>query len=181
MNTSPSETRESEQALVDCLPSLQRWAHNRVPPASRGRFDARDLVQEAVVRTWPRLRHFEMRHPKALEAYLRHAVMNIVRDEARRTARRPISTELPEEIAGGGATPLEVLLRGDQCRRYRSAMKRVSPKDRRLLVARVIHQHSAGEIAEAFGFPTVAAARMAVRRAFGRFAKELNSAGDEVM
>lgn len=181
MNPLPSETPASEQALVDCLPSLRRWAHNRVPHASRGRFDARDLVQEAVVRTWPRLRHFEMRHPKALEAYLRHAVINLVRDEARRTARRPISTELPEEIPGGGATPLEILLRSGQCSRSRSAMMRLSPKDRRLLVARVVHQHSIGAIVDAFGFPTVAAARMAVSRAFGRFNRELKEAGDEVV
>src|SRR3954464_755342 len=109
MNTIPSATAASEQALVDCLPSLHRWAHNRVPAACRGRFDARDLVQEAGVRTWPRPRHPAMRHPGALAGYLRQAVMNIVRDEARRTARRPVSTELPENVAGCGPTPLETL------------------------------------------------------------------------
>jgi RNA polymerase sigma factor (sigma-70 family) len=181
MNTIPSAAAASEQALVDCLPSLHRWAHNRVPPACRGRFDARDLVQEAVVRTWPRLRHLEMRHSGALAGYLRQAVMNIVRDEARRTARRPVAAELPENIAGGGATPLEALLRSDHCGRCRSAMKRLSAKDRRLLVARVIKQHSTDEVVEAFGFRTAAAARMAVNRAFSRFTSELRSAGEEMM
>ena len=181
MNTIPSEAPASEQALVDCLPSLRRWAHSRVPPASRGRFDAVDLVQEAVVRTWPRLRHFELRHPGALEAYLRQAVMNIVRDEARRTARRPASTELPENIASGGATPLEALLRRDHCGRCRSALMRLKAKDRRLLVARVINQHSTDEIVERFGFRTAAAARMAGNRALSRFTSELHAGGDEIM
>jgi len=122
-----------------------------------------------------------MRHPGALEGYLRQAVMNIVRDEARRAARRPVSTELPENIAGGGATPLEALLRRDHCGRCRSAMMRLSAKDRRLLVARVINQHSTDEVVEAFGFRTAAAARMAVNRAFSRFASELHSRGDEIM
>src|ERR1700712_4832265 len=94
VSTTPDQRRpHAETLLLNCLSSLRRWAHGRVPAAARGRVDTRDFVQEAAVRTLARLDVFEPRHPAALEAYMRRAIINLVRDEARRIARRPVSTD----------------------------------------------------------------------------------------
>ena len=58
--------------------------------------DTGDLVQDTLARTVPHLSRFEPRHRKALQAYLRSAVDNRIRDEVRRTARTPpVDTRSP--------------------------------------------------------------------------------------
>src|SRR5687767_12315326 len=71
------------------LPRLRRWAAGRLPVTARDLGDTNDVVQEAVIRTFRNLDRFEERGEGALQAYLRQAVMNRIRDEIRRTGRRP--------------------------------------------------------------------------------------------
>ena len=71
------------------LPPLRRWARGRLPRWTRDLRDTDDLVQETLVQTLGRLDAFEPRHEGALQAYLRQAVVNRVRDEVRRVGRRP--------------------------------------------------------------------------------------------
>ena len=67
------------------MPSLRRWASGRLPRWSRDLMDTDDLVQETVIRAVKRIDHFESRHEGALQAYLRQAIVNRIRDEVRRT------------------------------------------------------------------------------------------------
>src|SRR5690349_24879010 len=71
------------------LPSLRRWASGRLPRWTRDLMDTDDLVQETVVRAVKRIDRFESRHEGALQAYLRQAVVNRIRDEVRRARRSP--------------------------------------------------------------------------------------------
>ena len=64
-----------------------------------------DLVQNAVKATLERLDTFEVRHQGALQAYLRTAVLNQIRDLARQQQRRPQLTELPETVAESRSVP----------------------------------------------------------------------------
>src|SRR3954471_18047809 len=66
------------------VPPLKRWARGRLPVWARSLAETQDLVQDAVVRALPHLRTFEARHPGALQAYLRQAVANHIKDEIRR-------------------------------------------------------------------------------------------------
>src|ERR671936_1401372 len=89
------------------LPALRRWASGRLPRWSRDLMDTDDLVQETVVRAVKRIDRFESRHEGALQAYLRQAVVNRIRDEVRRAKRSPAAAALDENASDPGASPLE--------------------------------------------------------------------------
>src|SRR5438094_5821298 len=89
------------------LPSLRRWASGRLPRWSRDLMDTDDLVQETVVRAVKRIDRFESRHEGALQAYLRQAVVNRIRDEVRRARRAPPADLLDTNAADPAASPLE--------------------------------------------------------------------------
>ena len=78
-----------ERLFARHLKPLQRFARGRLPAWARDLTDTDDLVQDALLQTFKRLENFESRHPGALQAYLRQAVMNRLRDELRRQARGP--------------------------------------------------------------------------------------------
>src|SRR5665647_2670737 len=71
------------------LPTLQRWATGRLPRWARDMAETQDLVQETLIQTFKKIDGFEHRGEGALQAYLRQAVMNRIRDELRRAGRRP--------------------------------------------------------------------------------------------
>src|SRR6185436_18319376 len=74
------------QLFARYLPPLRRWASGRLPQWTRDLMDTDDLVQETVVRAVKRIDRFESRHEGALQAYLRQAVVNRIRDEVRRSS-----------------------------------------------------------------------------------------------
>lgn len=162
-----------EAILQRCLPSLKRWAHGRLPAAARGHLDTGDLVQDAAMNAIARLDTFEPRHVGAMQAYLRQSVINRIRDEMRRFARRPATVELPEDFASEEPSPLERAIHGQAYARYRTALNNLKPRERELVIARVEAQWTAPEIAEHFGFNTVDGARMAVNRAMQRLGAAL--------
>jgi RNA polymerase sigma-70 factor (ECF subfamily) len=165
-----------EALLQRCLPRLKRWAHGRLPPVARGHIDTGDLVQDAAMHAIARLSTFEPRHVGALQAYLRQSVINRIRDEMRRVGRRPMPTQLTEELASAEATPLELAIQDEDYDRYRAALAELRPKDRELVVARVEAQWTLTEVTLHFGFATHAAARMAITRALNRLKKQLETA-----
>ena len=67
---------------------LQRWASGRLPQWARDISDTDDLVQDTLLSTFKRIGDFEHRGAGALQAYLRQAVLNRIREELRRSARR---------------------------------------------------------------------------------------------
>ena len=152
------------QLLERSLPPLERWARGRLPQWARGLTDTNDLVQDAVVRALPRLKTFESRHPGALQAYLRQAIVNHIRDEIRRATRRP-ATELQDNHPDLGPSPLERAIGREGIARYEAALERLSPADREAIIARLELQQSYEEVAIALGKPSAEAARMAVTRA----------------
>ena len=168
------DRRAVEALLQRCLPQLRRWAHGKLPGYARESLDTGDLVQEAALHLLQRVDRFEPRHVGAMQAYLRLSVMNRIRDEIRRVARRPVSVELVEEPAAETPSPLEVTLQNESYECYRRALDRLSPRHRELVVAKMEAQWSLARIAEHFGIGTADAARMAVNRALQRLAKEIH-------
>lgn len=82
-----------DRLLTRYLRPLQRWASGRLPRWARDLSDTRDLVQETLVQTLRNIWTFRPRREGALQAYLRQAVMNRIRDEIRRSRRRPASED----------------------------------------------------------------------------------------
>jgi len=156
------------------LPPLRRWASGRLPSWTRDLMDTDDLVQETVLRSVKRIAAFESRHEGALQAYLRQAVVNRIRDEVRREKRSPASTELDESRAGGSVSPLEAAIGRQAVERYEEALARLRPEEREAIVARIEMDGSYHDVARALGKPSADAARMAVSRALLRLAEEMN-------
>jgi RNA polymerase sigma-70 factor (ECF subfamily) len=163
-----------EQLLERCVPMLRRWARGRLPQFARGSADTQDLVQETVLRAVRRLHAFEPRHQGALQAYLRQAIANRIRDEIRRARRRPPAVALDGSYADPSPSPLEQAIGREGLARYEAALQRLKPVHREAIVARLELQQSYEEIAVALGKPTANAARVAVTRAMTYLLKEMD-------
>ena len=155
------------------IPNLRRWASGRLPVWARDIADTQDLVQETVLQVFKRVEAFEPRGDGALQAYLRQAVMNRIRNEFRSRKRKPPFEGLDEEAPAERTSPLEAAIRQEQLDRYDAALSRLSNQERELIVARVEMGLTYEEMAEALGKPSWNAARMATARALLRLAEEL--------
>jgi RNA polymerase sigma factor (sigma-70 family) len=155
------------------LPRLRRWASGRLPQWARDMADTEDLVQDAVLQTFKRIDTFEARHEGALQAYLRQAIVNRIRDELRRVGRTPPATALDSQKAGSDASPLEVAIGREAVERYERALSRLRPEDRAAIVARIEMDCTNQELAVALNKPSANAARMAAERALIRLAEEM--------
>jgi RNA polymerase sigma-70 factor, ECF subfamily len=158
------------------LPPLRRWARGRLPQWTRDLRDTEDLVQETLTQTLRHVDSFQPRHDGALQAYLRQAVMNRIRDEVRRVARYPTPAGLDDEDAfmDAAASPLEEAIGTEALERYEAALQRLRPEEREVIVARVELQQSYQQIAAAHGKASPDAARMAVTRALVRLAAAMD-------
>jgi RNA polymerase sigma-70 factor (ECF subfamily) len=165
-----------EALLQRCLPDLKRWAHGRLPASARGSLDTSDLVQETVLHVLRRLDHFEPRHVGAMQAYLRMSVINRIRDEVRKVTRHPAPSELSGDLVSDDTSPLEVAVRQENYRRYRTALDGLPSRERAFIVARIEAQWTISEIATHFGIVSPDAARMAIGRALKRLKKSLDEA-----
>ena len=159
------------------LPPLRRWARGRLPRWTRDLRDTEDLVQETLAQTLRRIDQFEPRHEGALQAYLRQALVNRVRDEVRRSNRYPAAAALEQsdQYADPSASPLEEAIGSEALERYEAAMQRLRPEEREVIIARVEMQQSYAQIAAAHGKASPDAARMAVTRALVRLAEEMDA------
>ena len=166
-----------ERLVARCLPPLRRWARGRLPAYARDMLDTEDLVQDSVIAALRRIEGFEARREGALQAYLRQAVANRIKDVIRYKRRRPIQTELPDDAADHGESPLDQVIGLENTERYEAAMLRLKDADREAIVARVELRYSYQELAVALGKPSPDAARVAVARAVYRLAREISHAG----
>ena len=159
------------------LPRLFHWATGRLPHHARRTIDTSDLVQETLINTVRRLGGFKPQHPGAFPAYLRRAILNRIRDEVRKSAAKPnISPPLGTE-KDSSASPLEETIGHESVERYEQALMRLREEDRAVLFLKVELDMGYEEIAVALDKPSFDAARMAVRRALYRLAKEMSDAG----
>jgi RNA polymerase sigma-70 factor, ECF subfamily len=159
-----------------CLRSLKvlhRFAAGRVPRLARGMVDTQDLVQEAAERGLRNLHTFEWRHDGAFTAYLRTILMNLIRDHARTSSRRPATDTLPSDHADSAPSPVEIAIGRERCEQYELALERLAPRDREIIILRLEQQASYEELALQLDIATPNAARALVRRAVFRLGRQL--------
>lgn len=162
-----------ETLIARYLPRLKRWASGRMPIWARDVADTDDIVQDAVLRTFARINDFEPRREGALQAYLRQAILNRIRDELRRAGSRTPSIELDPHSPDPGASPFEYAVGAEMAERYEAALSSLSDDDREAIVTRVELGGTYQEVAAALGKPSADAARMAVGRALLRLAEAM--------
>jgi RNA polymerase sigma factor (sigma-70 family) len=158
------------------LPALSRWARGRLPHWARDVADTQDLVQDTLIQAMKHLETFRPERTGALQAYLRQALMNRIRDELRRAHRRPAPAELSERLPAASASPLEEAIGQEALDVYEAALAALRPEDREAVIARVELQQSYAEIAAILDKPSAEAARVAVYRALLRLAEKMKSA-----
>ena len=163
------------QLFARHLRPLQRWASGRLPKWARDVADTDDLVQDTLLQTFKRIEAFDPRHAGALQAYLRQAVLNRIRDELRRKGRRPEMTALDDLEVASGQSPLEQAIGRESVERYEKALDRLKPHEREAIIARVEMGYSYEELAEMLGKPTADAARKVAQRALLRLAEEMRA------
>jgi len=162
-----------DRLLQRYLPRLTRWASGRLPRWARDMSDTDDLVQDTLVRSVKNLPQFTPQGEGALQAYLRTAVMNRIRDEVRRRGRQPEPAPLDSALPDEAQSPLEEAIGREVLDKYDRALDRLPAEDQELVIARVEMGCSYAEIAETSGRPSADAARMAVSRALVKLAQEM--------
>jgi RNA polymerase sigma factor (sigma-70 family) len=167
------DERAMESLFARHVKPLQRWARGRLPQWARDLADTEDLVQDVLLQTFKRIDDFEVRRVGALQAYLRQAVLNRVRDEFRRKARRPDATDLDGLELESGLSPLEEAIGQEAVERYQRAVQQLKREEREAIIARVEMGYSYEELAQVLGKPTADAARKTAQRALVRLAEEM--------
>jgi RNA polymerase sigma factor (sigma-70 family) len=158
-------------------PELRRFARGRLPRQVRGIVDTPDVVQDALLQTFTHLNGFEDRGDGALRAYMRQVLVNRIRDEVRRAARRPAGEPIEDEHVANDQSPLEAAIGREGIERYEAALARLKNDDRELVIARLELGLSYPEIAVSTGRISANAARMAVVRALVRLTEAMDDGG----
>jgi len=167
------DERARERLLARMLPPLRAWAHQRLPRRARDLAETDDLVQVTLIRVLSRLEGFEPRGEGALLAYLRQILLNLVRDELRRTVRREPREPLRDDHADPGVSELERQVGRETLERYETALQRLGEEQRQAVVLKVEMGYSNAEIAEALGRPSADAARVFTARAIAQLAEAM--------
>jgi RNA polymerase sigma factor (sigma-70 family) len=162
-----------EALIARYRPRLERWTSGRLPRWARDIADTQDLVQETLFQTFKRIETFENRGDGALQAYLRHAILNRIREELRRWKKRPFKVDLDSQAENDDRSPLEEAIGREAIERYERALAALRAEDREAIVARIELGYTNQEIANLLNKPSANAARMAVERAIVRLAKAM--------
>jgi RNA polymerase sigma-70 factor (ECF subfamily) len=164
------------QLIRRYLPRISRWATGRLPRWARDVSDTDDLVQDTLIRTVRNLDRFDARGEGALQAYLRGAVMNRIRDEIRRKRTTPAAGPLDSTLIATERSPLEEAIGSELLQKYDRALERIDSEAREAVIARIEMGCSYAEIADALGKSSPDAARMTVSRALVKLAGEMRHA-----
>ena len=159
-----------ERLLERYRPRLQRWASGRLPRFVRGMTDTEDLVQEAMIGTFRNFTEFDCRGEWALQAYLRRAITNRIRDELRRAAVQPRRVEFVE-LPAAEMSPLEAAIGRERFEMYERALGSLEDVEREAVIARLELGCSYQEIAALGEKSSADAARMMVARAVAKLAR----------
>ena len=167
------DARATDRLLGRFLPMLRRWAHRRLPMHARGMAETDDLVQVTLMRALRHVPTFEQRREGAFLAYLRIILVNLVREELRRS-RALVAREQEFDGPGEAASELERLIGRERLEAYERGLLVLDEEQREAVLLRLEFGLSHQEIAEALGKPSANAARMTVARAMAVLARYLD-------
>jgi RNA polymerase sigma-70 factor (ECF subfamily) len=156
------------------LATLLRWGHGRLPAYARDLSDTQDLVQVTLLKALDHLGSFEPRREGAFLAYLRTILLNEVRGEIRRLARRPGREPLTDDLAERTPSPLEQAIGRAAVDAYERALNTLNPEEREGVILRIEMGYTHRQVAEALGKPSADAARMLVARAMVRITEAMD-------
>lgn len=161
--------RGSREAFGLLVRSYMRRAYAAALKLTGNREDALDASQEAFVKAWRAIARFEVGRP--FYPWLYRILRNLCFDQHRRKRIRP-RDGIEGDVRDPGAGP-EALARREEAKgEVWAAIRRLSERDREIIVLRHFQHLSYREIADALGIPqgTVMSRLFAARQ---RLKKEL--------
>lgn len=162
-----------ERLFARCLPLLRRWAHGRLPQRARDLADTDDLVQVSLVRALNNMNRFEAGRPGALLAYLRTILLNAVREELRRSARRGAERHAEVEPVDDAPSVLERAIGQQTVDAYERALGTLTEKQRNAVILRLEFDMTYPEIALELDADSSDAARMLVVRGLAELTRRM--------
>ena len=164
----------ARSALVErCLPALRRWAHGRLPAYGRDLADTDDLVQTTLIRALGNVDRFHPEREGAFLAYLRKILLNAVRDEIRKSQRRPGKVTLEDEPVDLRPSVHDQMAHGETFEAYERALDTLQDRQRQAIILRVEFGLTFPEIAVELDIPSANAARMQVSRGLIKVAEAM--------
>ncbi len=162
-----------ERLFARCLPLLRRWAHGRLPHRARDLADTDDLVQVSLVRALHNMNRFDAGRPGALLAYLRTILLNAVREELRRSARRGAERHAGVEPVDDAPSVLERAIGQQTVDAYERALGTLTEKQRNAVILRLEFDMTYPEIAVELEADSSDAARMLVVRGLAELTRRM--------
>jgi len=175
-----ARVRLGDENALDVLLSrywgrMARWARGRLPISARDLCDTEDIVQDAITRALRHLGTFEPQHEAALQAYLRTAVLNRIKEEIRNVGRRPASVELDPDLPSQRPSPLEQTIGRELLDRYEASLQALTPDERDAVVGRLEFGYSYAELALSLNRTSAEGVRKLVERAFVKMAEHMGN------
>lgn len=162
-----------ERLLARYLPMLRRWAHGRLPAHARDLGDTDDLVQVTLMRTLGQLEQFQYEGSGCFLGYLRHVLLNVLRNEIRRSSTHGNHAPLDEAQSDTDTeSPLEQSIGRERVRRYEAALATLPQRSQELVVMRIEFGLDYEDIAAETGMSRDAI-RMAIKRAIAELARKM--------
>src|SRR5215510_5562038 len=117
------------QLIERYWPRLRAWATGRLPTTSHAAPETADLVHNAILRAFTKVRSGDIRTEGALLDYLRTSVNYAIIDERRTQQRRPKSLARPQDAAAEYMSPLDAAIGTETIEKYEHALARLQDQD----------------------------------------------------
>lgn len=168
------DLKARDELIERYLPMLTRWGRGRLPVFGRDLAETDDLVQITFLRALNNLDSFDSRRPGAFLAYLRHILLNTVREQLRRVGRQPNRTTLADTLPDVGDAPVDNAIGRQTLERYEAALEGLPENQQTAVILRIEFGMTFAEIAAELGAPSANAVRMSVSRGLARMAEAMD-------
>ena len=135
------------EALLLHYGPLMRYV---IAPILPDAHDQADCVSEVTVRVWEKIDQFDAGRG-SWNAWLTAVSRNTALNYARKNARHSGLDEIPPDTPSPEPTPEEVVLQKERQAALRSALEKLSPKDRTLFYRKYYYLQSTAQIASELG------------------------------
>lgn len=141
-----------EEALLELYRANRKPVTALVTRNSGTADDAEDVLQEAIVTLWERVRADKFAYTARLGTFLYATARNIWLRRLARARREPLAAPEIGETGSGDPDPLESMAEGEEASIVRNAVERLGDPCRRLLLLYYWEERTMEEIAAALGF-----------------------------
>jgi RNA polymerase sigma factor (sigma-70 family) len=132
--------------------SSEKLVHAYIAKNNGTSDDAEDMLQEAVVIVWERIRAGRYEHKAQLSTFVYSTVRNMWMRKLARARRQSRVDDIGDTLPSDDLSPLEELIHSEKASRLAEALKQLGEQCRELLLLFYWEELSMEEIADRLGF-----------------------------